>query len=160
MEIIGVLLLLICGFTAFVLLIVVLSKLKQANMSKQETKITQARLVGFERHHNTNDPIELATYTPILEYYNEFTGKVFKNQVFNTGILHEKTVGAKKNIDKVGHVGDLIQVEYSRKGVRVIDSRFRKPGDYSLKPWLYLLGTFSILSIVGFILIIIGVLFC
>ncbi|MBQ2756691.1 MAG: hypothetical protein IJF27_08460 [Oscillospiraceae bacterium] len=121
-----------------------------------ETKETQATVVGFisrghDEFHNPKTP------QPIIEYYNEFTGRNERKELFNSGVVAVKSAVTKNEKSRICIVDDKVLVQYTPKKVRVIDSRIVTPNKFKLARYLIPIAASVTVGIIGCLLLVVSI---
>lgn len=88
----------------------------------------------------------ITTYTPILEYYNEYLGKTIQKEFLNSGI------GMKNASD-----GEKIKIQYTKNSERVVDERYTSKNKYKLMHYLTPIIITGIVQLIGFIIMVVGI---
>ncbi|MGN0326202.1 MAG: hypothetical protein ACI4DW_07810 [Lachnospiraceae bacterium] len=83
---------------------------------------------------------------PILEYYNEFTGKTVQKQLMNTKLSSANA-----------SVGDLIRIQYTSKKERIIEPKYITENTYRIQKYITPLLICAIVCFISFILLIISI---
>ena len=84
---------------------------------------------------------------PILEYYNEFTGKTVQRQLTNTNISSTNAT-----------VGDLVRIQYTSKKERVIEPKYITENTYRIQKYITPPLVCAIVGFLSFAFLIISIL--
>lgn len=84
---------------------------------------------------------------PILEYYNEFTGKTVQKQLMNTNISSANA-----------SVGDLVRIQYTSKKERIIEPKYITENTYRIQKYITPPLICAIVCFISFVFLIISIL--
>lgn len=106
-----------------------------------ETRETDAVIKMYHRTWKL-DPDTGADYTasaPIIEFYNEFTGKTMECDMLNSRIQDPYTAETPKQKQMAVNVGEKVRIQYTSKRARLIDERFVDDADklYDAKKYVF-----------------------
>lgn len=107
------------------------------------TKITEAKIVG-NVSRGLDDYGNARSYCPIIEYYNEFQGKLVKKETLNFGT-------------PVLHTGEKVKIQYNTKAERCVDERFIKPGRYKISKYIVPIAVSASVGFAGFIILVVSI---
>lgn len=116
-------------------------------------------IVKHKGHH------EYKVYAPEITYYNEYMKSEITKVMSNASIPDPKIVNKENERRKkkglpllyVPKAGDRIKIQYTSMKVRVYDDRITNENTYSIKPHLIRIGCFSIVSLIGLGMVLMGI---
>lgn len=143
LTILGVLIIVINGLALLMFIVYMLSHLRMIVAFKGEYKETEAIFKGFKSYGlgTVENP---KTYTPILEYYNEYSGKTIKKEFLNCGLDQN-------------NVSETVKIQYTEKTERVVDQRYTPKNKYKLMHYLTPIIVTGIVQIIGLIMLVAGI---
>ena len=143
LTILGVLITVINGLALLMFIVYMLSHLRMILAFKGEYKETDAIFMGVKGFGlgTVEDP---KTYEPILEYYNEYSGKTIRKVFLNSGMNQN-------------NVSETVKIQYTEKTERVVDERYTPKNKYKLMHYLTPIIVTGIVQVIGFIMIVVGI---
>ncbi len=143
LTIIGTLIIVICGIALLIFIMYMLSNLRMIVAFKGEYKETEAIFMGFKSFGlgTVENP---KTYTPILEYYNEYSGKTIRKEFLNCGM-------------NPNNASKKVKIQYTEKTERVIDEKYTSKNQYKIMHYLTPIIITGIMGIIGFTILVAGI---